>query len=193
MAETSVSLLDRLRYQPAETDWQRLVEMYTPLIQGWLRQQARNLHDVDDVVQEVLTVVVRRISEFEHERPGSFRRWLKSITINCLRDHWKRLRNKPVGTGDSDFLNMLHQLEDPHSELSRMWEEEHDRHITQRLLQLIRPRFEAKTWRAFERIAFDGASPDETATELGISVNAVFIAKSRVLTALRQEGRGLLD
>ena len=62
MAETSVSLLQRLRQQPEETDWQRLVEMYSPLIRTWLRQQARGLREADDVVQDVLAVVVRRLA-----------------------------------------------------------------------------------------------------------------------------------
>ena len=193
MDETSISLLERLRHQPAETDWQRLVELYTPLVRGWLRQNAPTLRDSDDLVQDVLAVVVRRIGDFEHQRTGSFRRWLKSITVNCLRDHWKRQRGKPAGTGDSDFLHMLQELEDPHSEMSRRWDEEHDRHVTQRLLQLIRSRFEPSTWRAFERVTLEGASPDETAAELGMTVNAVFIAKSRVLACLRQEGRGLIE
>ncbi len=193
MAETSVSLLDRLRSQPAESDWQRLVDIYTPLIRAWLRRHAPALREPDDVVQDVLAVVVRRIADFDHQRPGAFRRWLKSIAINCLRDHWKRIKNKPVGRGDSDFQEMLQQLEDPHSELSRLWDAEHDRHVVHRLLQLIRPRFEDKTWRAFEKVALEGATPDETATELGVSVNAVFIAKSRVLAALRREGQGLLE
>ena len=193
MNETSVSLLERLRGQAEETDWQRLVDLYTPLIRGWLRRHAPDLRDADDVVQDVLAVVVRRLPEFEHQRVGSFRRWLKSITVNCLRDHWKRQKHRPAGTGDSDFLEVLQQLEDPRSDLSRMWDEEHDRHVTRRLLQIIRPRFEATTWQAFERVALEGVSPDQAAAELGVTVNAVFIAKSRVLSALRQEGRGLLD
>src|SRR5262249_7484087 len=139
MDETSVSLLERLRHQPAAADWQRLVELYTPLIRAWLRRHAPQLRDVDDVVQDVLTVVVRRLPECEHQRTGSFRRWLKSITVNCLRDHWKRQRHRPVGTGDSDFLDLLQQLEDPRSEPSRLWDEEHDRHVAQRLLEMIRP------------------------------------------------------
>lgn len=193
MSETSISLLDRLRHNAAEADWQRLVDLYTPLIRGWLRRHAPALREADDLVQDVLTVVVRRIGEFEHQRTGSFRRWLRTITVNCLRDHWKRQRHRPQGTGDSDFLEMLQQLEDPDSRMSRLWDEEHDRHVTQRLLQLVRARFETSTWRAFERVALEGATPDEVAAELGVTVNAVFIARSRVLSCLRQEGRGLLE
>jgi RNA polymerase sigma-70 factor (ECF subfamily) len=194
MSDTSASLLDRLRLQPDEAAWQRLINLYTPLIHGWLRRAADLQNDADDVVQEVLTVVVRRLPQFRRQdRAGSFRRWLKTITINCLRDHWKAQRTRPQAPGTSDFQQMLNQLEDPDSALSRQWDQEHDQHVTRQLLEMIRPAFEATTWQAFRRVALEGAPPDSVAAELGISVNAVFIAKSRVLSRLRQEGAGLLD
>jgi RNA polymerase sigma-70 factor (ECF subfamily) len=189
MSETSASLLDQLRLHPDDAAWQRLADIYTPLIRGWLRRQALPEQDADDLVQEVLTVVFRRLPEFRRgDRTGSVRRWLRTITVNCLRDHWRARRGRPRATGDSDFLQMLEQLEDPDSGLSRLWDEEHNRHVTRHLLALIRPSFEARTWQAFERVALEDASPDEVAAELGMSVNAVFIAKSRVLTVQRYTG-----
>ena len=130
---------------------------------------------------------------FVQVRAGAFRRWLRTITVNCLRDFWRSRRHRPVATGDTEFQKMLDELADPESGLSRLWDQEHDQHVTQRLLEMIRPKFEPKTWRAFQRVALDGATPDETAAELGLSVNAVFIAKSRVLARLREEGQGLID
>jgi RNA polymerase sigma-70 factor (ECF subfamily) len=194
MSETSASLLDRLRLEPDAASWQRLVDLYTPLIQSWLRRHAAPAQDGDDLVQEVLTVVVRRLPEFHRQpRRGAFRCWLRTITVNCLRDYWRSKRVHPQGTGDSEFAALLHDLEDPHSGLSRQWDEEHDRYVIGRLLELIRPRFEPKTWRAFSRLAFEGASPDDVAAEMGISVNAVFIAKSRVLSEFRREAQGLIE
>jgi RNA polymerase sigma-70 factor (ECF subfamily) len=192
--DTSVSLLDRLRQGPDGDDWRRLVDLYTPLIRGWLRRHGLPPQEADDLVQEVLAVVVRRLPDFRREeRTGAFRRWLRTIAVNCVRDFWKRQRTRPRATGDSDFLRVLEQLEDPDSALSRLWDEEHDRHVMQRLLEMIRPQFTAPTWRAFQRVALEGVPPDQVATELGLSVNAVFIAKSRVLCRLHQEGAGLID
>jgi RNA polymerase sigma-70 factor (ECF subfamily) len=194
MSETSASLLDRLRLHPDAASWQRLVELYTPFIQAWLRRQAAPPQDIDDLVQEVLAVVVRRLPEFRREpRVGAFRCWLRTITVNCLRDYWRSRGARPVATGDSSFLEALNQLEDPASGLSRQWDEEHDRHVVERLMRLIEPQFERKTWRAFQRLAIDRIPPDEVAAELGISVNAVFIAKSRVLSRFRQEAAELID
>lgn len=53
--------------------------------------------------------------------------------------------------------------------------------------------YEGWTWRAFWRVAVDGCSPADVADELDMSVNAVYIAKSRVLRRLREELGDLLD
>lgn len=191
-AETSASLLDRLRNGGDDASWRTLVDIYTPLIRGWLKRHAGLDGDADDVIQDVLAVIVRRIPEFHRQpRTGAFRAWLRTITINCFRDAWKARRHvKPAA--DERVGEMLQQLADPASALSRTWDEDHDQHVAQRLLQLVRGEFTEVTWRAFQRFALADEPAKDVAEELGISVNAVFIAKSRVLTALRRIGAGLL-
>ena len=85
------------------------------------------------------------------------------------------------------------KLEDPTSELSRLWNEEHDQSVLKRLLKVVEPHFAPSTWQAFCRVAFEGANPRDVAAELRISLNAVAIAKSRVLSRLRQEAEGLVE
>lgn len=194
MSSTSASLLDRLRADPHSPAWQRLVDLYQPLIRAWLHRHDVLAQDADDLVQEVLAVVVRRLPEFEHnQRIGAFRTWLRSITVNVVRDHWRNRKNRAKAPGGSDLQEVLAQLEDPDSGLSRQWDQEHDRHVTHRLLQMLKGDFEAKTWQAFTRVALDGTPAAEVAQELGLTTNAVFIAKSRVLARLRQEAAGLLE
>jgi RNA polymerase sigma-70 factor (ECF subfamily) len=194
MSETSTSLLKRVQSGSDGESWNRLVEVYTPLIRGWLGRWSHLNHDADDLVQEVMAVVVRKLPEFRRQpRPGAFRCWLRTITVNCLRAHWRACQSRPTVVGDTDFIQLLEQLEDPASGLSRQWDEEHDRHVFQRLLEIVRPHFEPATWDAFRLVALEGKSPDEAAAELELTVNAVFIAKSRVLRRLRQEGVGLIE
>lgn len=194
MHETSVSLLERLRQTPDNQSWQRLVDLYTPLIHVWLGRQEVQLADRHDLVQEVLAVVIRKLPQFEHnQRTGAFRHWLRTITARCLKDFWRSQKVRPQARGDSDFQEMLTQLEDPTSALSRQWDKDHDLHITRKLLEMLQPQFTPATWEAFQRVALLREPPDEVAAALGITVNAVFIAKSRVLTKLRQEAQGLLE
>ena len=85
------------------------------------------------------------------------------------------------------------ELADPKSELGANEDREHDGHIMNRLMQLIAPLFEPTTLAAFRRVAVDGISPAQAAEELGLSLNAILVAKSRVLSRLRQEAAGLID
>jgi RNA polymerase sigma-70 factor (ECF subfamily) len=194
MPETSVSLLERLRLCPDAPSWQRLVDLYTPLVRAWLQRQGLQPADADDLVQEVMGVLIRELPGFEHDRrTGAFRRWLRGITVNRLRVFWRSRRGQPLGVGGSDFGQVLSQLEDPESGLSRDWDLEHDRHVARRLLELIEPEFEPATWQAFRLLVMEGKSTATVAAELGVSANAVRIAKSRVLSRLRQEMHGLVE
>jgi RNA polymerase sigma-70 factor (ECF subfamily) len=73
MSITPVSLLDRLRTRPDSPSWQRLIDLYTPLIRGWLRHHSVRPEDADDLVQEVMSAVVRDLPRFQHDqRPGAW-------------------------------------------------------------------------------------------------------------------------
>lgn len=190
---TSLSLLERVR-RPDSPDWRRFVELYEPFLRNWVRRKDVMARDADDLVQNILTVVVRRVKGFEHNgRPGAFRTWLKTIAAYCLKEHWRSQQAQPAGVGGSDMQMLVQELATPDSEASRVWDQEHDRHIMRQLLQQLREDFAKQTWQAFERFALQSRPAAEVARELGISTNAVFIAKSRVLSRLRRESAGLLD
>jgi RNA polymerase sigma-70 factor (ECF subfamily) len=193
MSDTSISLLDRLRLHPDEDAWKRFVDLYVPLIRSWLRRYDVGEEDAEDLAQEVMAVVVRELPDFRHSRQrGAFRHWLRAVTVNRLRALWRTRRGRPA-TGDSAVAEMLEQLADPDSSLSRLWDRQHDQHVARHLMELIQPQFEEKTWQAFRRVVLDGLKAAAVAEELGLSVNAVLLAKSRVLSRLRQEMRGLTD
>ena len=192
--ETSLTFLDELCQSSDEKSWERLVQLYAPLLNRWIRRYEVQDSDADDLIQDVLVVVMRELPSFRHNRQkGAFRSWLRRIAVNRLRNAWRARGREPRGSGDSDLMRQLEELEDNRSQISRIWEQEHDRHVTQKLLEQIEPRFTENTRLAFRRLVLDGASADEVATELGMSLNAVFTAKSRVLRELRRLGRGLID
>jgi RNA polymerase sigma factor (sigma-70 family) len=192
--DTPISLLERLRLRPDEESWRRLVNLYTPLIHDWLRRHALADSDSDDLTQDVMQVLLRELPHFQHDlRPGAFRRWLRNVTVNRLRVFWRSRRARPVATGASDFGHILDQMEDPTSSLSRLWDEEHDRHVARRMLELMEPEFEPTTWLAFRKLVLESKPTAAVAAELGITPNAVRIAKSRVLSRIREEIDGILD
>ncbi len=191
MNDTPLSLLDRLRQQPGDQpSWRRLTELYAPLIRRWLIQHDTPDADAADLAQEVLLVLSRELANFDHNgRKGAFRHWVRSVTANRLRGYWRDRRNGPA--------NGLHErlalLEDPNSEPGRKFDRDHDEFIARRLMELVEPEFAPSTWRSFRLLVLEEQPAAAVAQQLGLSVNAVLIAKSRVLRRLRQEGQGLIS
>jgi len=193
MDDTSLSLLERLQHSPSESAWRDVVELYTPLLDDWLTRFKLQSADREDLVQESLTTVLQHVGNFRHHGQGSFRAWLRAVVANRVREFWRRRGRHPQATGDSDVAEMLKELESPDSRLGRLWDAEHDRYVAHRLLARIEPMFEPVTLEAFRRVAIEGQTPREAAAALGLSVNAVSIAKSRILRQLRRELKGLTD
>lgn len=139
-------------------------------------------------------VVVRELPTFSRQRDGSFRRWLGNVVVNRLRSYWKKRKKQPiVGLDGESGIVFIDQLADPTSALSQEWDRQHDKFVLDRLMTTVRTDFAQSTWEAFRRCTFDGEGASSVAAELGISVNAVLTAKSRVLRRLRDEAAGLID
>lgn len=193
MTDTSISFLNTLQADGNSRSWHEFVELYTPLIRIWLGTRHVREQERDDITQEVMQVVLRRLPEFQRQRTGSFRNWLKTITIFAWRNYHRKHVQKGAGVGGSDFTQTVHELEDPVSQLSQQWDRQHDEHVLQKLLEKIRPSIRDTTWNAFAAVTMDGKTPEQAAEELGMSTNAVYVAKSRVLAQLRQVSEGLVD
>src|SRR5262245_2106852 len=148
MPQTPVSLLERLRLQPDEQSWRRLVDLYTPWIRGWLARYSLAGSDLDDLVQDVMTILVQELPRFRHDlRRGAFRRWLRNIVLNRVRTYWRKRQRQAASGPDLDRL--LNQLEDPESDMNRLWDQEHNQHVVRRLFELIEQDFQPTTWKAF--------------------------------------------
>lgn len=190
MEITQTSLLERLRCAPDERSWKRLVDVYSPFLLRVLRAEGVTETDANDLLQEVFVVVVAEMPNFNHSgQVGAFRHWLRAIVINRLRRHWTERKNSQrLGLGSEAALETV---ADEFSELHRIWDVEHNQWITGRILELIEPEFKPSSWQAFLRLVMHSAKPGDVAQELGLSVNAVLIAKSRILRRLREEFSGL--
>lgn len=193
MNETRQSLL--LRAQIGEENaWKDLTELYRPLIIGWLNRQGVPARDLEDLSQEVLLSVVKHLPSFQHSgHRGSFRSWLRTIVCSRTADYWRAIDAGTQASGGSGATAALQQIADPESALNRQWDEEHDRYVFRCLLKLVEEEFEPLTIQAFRLLALDCVSGAVAAQELGLSVAAVYVAKSRVLARIRREAEGLID
>lgn len=190
---TSLSLLQRVGVNDQRA-WDRLVAIYGRLVFYWCQRAGVHEADIPDLVQEVFQAVFRGIGSFEREPgQGSFRGWLRTITLNKLRDYGRRSVDKPVASGGTSALEMLQQS--PEVDLLESDNEDpNDRQlILEQVLTLVESDFAPTTWQAFRMTMFQDMTSPEVAAKLEISANAVRHAKARVLRRLRQELDGLVD
>lgn len=173
--------------------WQRLAKMFGPVVYGWGRQSGLQASDAADVMQEVFRSVSMSIEAFERKNPGdSFRGWLWTITRNKIRDHFRNQAGRPQGIGGPDAQQLLTQVPEAAPDDSSLTGGGSTiAHIARQSLELVRAEFEPRTWQAFWRVAVEDQPPADVAADLGISVGAVYMAKSRVLKRLREELKDL--
>ncbi|MFO0976765.1 MAG: sigma-70 family RNA polymerase sigma factor [Planctomycetaceae bacterium] len=188
---TRPSLLLRLRDTSDREAWSEFVDVYSPLVYGFLRR--RSLHDSDaaDVTQEVFLRVSRSIPRFIYSREqGRFRDWLWTITRNEIRRfHEKRKRRvAEIQESPDETLQELASTGD-----SSEWNEEFHRHILEVAMKRIESSFEPQTWQAFCLVWVNQVSAIEAAEQVQQSVDFVYVAKSRVLKRLREEVLVLAD
>jgi len=191
---TASSLLEQVKTSDPG-GWRRLVSLYGPLAYSWCRQAGLKSHDAADVVQEVFRAVWKHIGDFRRDRPGdSFRGWLRTITRNKVRDHWRRERVRPGALGGTEAHVRLSQVPDdaPPDEPENDDPSEANL-VFRRALELVRSEFENRTWQAFWLTTVEDRDPGQVGAELGMTANAVYIAKSRVLSRVRAEFGELID
>lgn len=184
---THPSLLVRIRNTDDAAAWSEFVEIYSPLIYGFSRKQGLQDADAVDVTQDVLRIVARSIGRLEYDPVrGSFRGWLFTIVRNELKDWFSRQRSAVVGTGDSSAVRRFEELPADDSDNSAVWDQEHQRRLFEWASERVRTEVQESTWFAFWETAVKGHSGKDVALELGISVAAVYLAKSRVMARLKE-------
>jgi RNA polymerase sigma-70 factor (ECF subfamily) len=190
---TSPSLLARARnHDPAA--WERMVDLYAPLVYHWCRRAGLSAEDTADVFQEVFRSVSEHLSGFRKDRPGdSFRGWLRIITRNKVLDHFRRQEHQAAAAGGTDAQLRLQALPDAARDDEDPSEQDLIRQQLHRALEAIRPEFEERTWQAFWAVQVDNRATDDVAAELGQTTAAVRKAKYRVLRRLREEMSELLE
>ncbi|MEK6239523.1 MAG: sigma-70 family RNA polymerase sigma factor [Planctomycetales bacterium] len=186
---TSLGLLEQVQARQVE-GWDRLTQLYGPLVYRWARECGLQGGDAADVAQDVFRAIVMSVGDFQKTREGdSFRGWLWTITRNKIRDFFRRRKSEPQALGGSDAKHQLGQLADLPPEESRSTQDG----LLSPALEAVRSEFEERTWRAFWRTAVDQDRPVDVAEDLKMSLHAVYKAKSRVLRRLREELSFLID
>jgi RNA polymerase sigma-70 factor (ECF subfamily) len=187
-----VSLLQRLRLAGQGVSnavaWSEFAELYTPLLYSWATRLGLQPSDAADLVQDVFVVLVRNLPDFHYDSCKSFHAWLRTVLLNRWRDRQKHRAVAPEQVGHPSLEEM--QVPDQALELE---EAEYREVLVRRALEMMQREFRPATWKACWEQVVNGRPANEVAAELGLTVNAVYVARSRVLRRLREYLDELLD
>ena len=172
--------------------------LYGPLVYLWARNAGLQADDAANVGQEVFRAVARKINDFRREGPGdSFRGWLRKITRRKVLDLFRRRSKEVVGAGGTDALDELHAIPAASGSAasgagavdggSAANDRTERGMLLHRAVELVRSSFEERTRQAFWNVVVEGHSPRDVAANLKMSLNAVYMAKSKMLRRLRDE------
>ena len=182
--QTSASMLLRLRADGTldrQIGWNDFSKMYGSVIAGFARNAGAKPQEVDDILQDVMLGFFKQSRLFEYDpAKGRFRGYLKRITLNAIRDRYRRKRPS-VGLPES------YDPPERESELNAAWDREWTEHLLRRALEKVKINIQPKTLDAFERYGVRGEPVASVAKDLDMSEASIRHAKMRVLDQLREE------
>jgi RNA polymerase sigma-70 factor (ECF subfamily) len=184
---THHSLIVKLRDPTAAEAWREFVALYEPLVYGFARRKGLQDADARDLCQEVFRAVAGAVDKWDPDPArGSFRGWLSRIARNLLLNFLTRKQHEPRGSGSTSVHELLDAQPAAGASVTALFEAEYRRRVFRWAAAEIRDEFAHTTWQAFWRTAVGSQSPRDVAEELGLSVGAVYIARSRVVARLRE-------
>lgn len=179
-SRTRTTFIHDLQSGNGQAAWRELCALYQPMLKAVALQAGLRPDDADDVTQDTLLAVFGGLKEGKYERDrGRLRNWIRGVLANRIREQYrrhKRLRSQSL----DESVACSHDL--PDAALDRVWEAA----LLKTVLGLVRAEVSRVTYEAFRRYALEGESASEVAEQLELSVNTVYIAKSRVMNRLRE-------
>lgn len=183
---TRPTLLVRIRSTENADAWEQFVEAYTPLIYNFCYKAGLQDADAADVAQEVMRTIASAIRKFEYDPDrGKFRTWLLTVTRSKLNNFLAKRQRQPLGGGPATLTNLV-DSQAMADDLEEHWDREYYRRLFDWAAEKVRPEIEKSTWQAFWETAMERRSGEEVAGRLGMSIGAVYIAKSRTLARLKE-------
>ncbi|HWE01611.1 MAG TPA: sigma-70 family RNA polymerase sigma factor [Tepidisphaeraceae bacterium] len=187
---TSATFLESLRGNADPRRWDEFFAIYGPLIGHYLRKMGVAADDVDDLRQDVLIILYRRLADWHYDRAvGSFRGYVKTIVRNAALRYFKRRLVQPRADGGAEHAERL--VAAPAAAEEDVFEQAWRRRVFEIACERVRADVSEKTWAMFEQAYLLMRPLTEVAAEFGVRIGNLHVVKKRVKDRLRAEVNAL--
>jgi RNA polymerase sigma factor (sigma-70 family) len=190
---TRSSLLNRLRNVGDDISWRAFFETYWRLIYNVARKSGLSDADAQDVVQETVICVARKMPDYRYDATkGSFKNWLRLITRRRIHDHLRKIyRALPTaGKGAESGEKAIEEIPSldptPDEQIDAAWEQEWRENVLQGALARIRQKANPRHYQVFESCVLRNLPPLEVARMFGLSIGQVYLIKHRTSLAVKR-------
>lgn len=183
---TRTTLLDALHDPANQRAWRFVVSRYRPLLLGFAARMGLAPTDAEDAAQIVLMEFVNayRLGAYDRSK-GRLGQWIFGIARKQVANCKRRLPREHTPHRDTRTTAFFDRL--PDETLGEpTWRAKQDADLLQRCLEMVREEVSPQTMEAFHLFALLGRAAQDVARELGMTENAVFGAKRRVLHRVRE-------
>jgi RNA polymerase sigma factor (sigma-70 family) len=178
---THISLLERLSDGRDPVAWHEFCTRYGDLIRNFARHQNLQAADMDDVLQDVLMNLTKAMPGFEYDpTKGKFRSYLKTVTLHAI---FARSRQKKGEVALEDVKTAADAAA-ADATVDGVWDAQWRQYHLQQAMRVIESEFNDADVTAFRQYAIAGLPVKEVADEVGLSVDSIYQAKSRILKRL---------
>ena len=184
---TSTRLLEGLRDPENQTVWADFVARYRPMLVKYASRFGLRDDEAQDAAQQTLIAFCTAYQQGKYNREqGRLRVWLFGIARNIMLNMVKRRRHREVQVLEaSQNTNFFARLPDE-DELEKAWEEEWRDALLRQCMEEVRREFDPKSVEAFHLYVTEGLPAQEVGRRLGMTANAVFLVKHRIMKRIRE-------
>ncbi len=188
---TRATLIKRLKDWEDQASWQEFFDIYWKLIYGVARKAGLTDDEAQEVVQETLVSVSKHMPKFDYDpNIGSFKGWLLTMTrwriIGQFRKRNPAQQQPPPE--EEGRTRMIDKVPDPAGDgLDEMWEREWQTNLLEAATANVRKSMDPQKYQIFDLYVNKGCSPEQVASQFGVSANLVYVTKHRVTEAIKSE------
>lgn len=187
---TRETLLIRLRNSEDQASWKEFVDLYTPLIYRYCQKREITHSDAADISQNVMRKVAGALQNFQYDpEKGKFKAWLFTTVRHSIIDFYRLKARQPIAESTARLIQLMDCS--PNQNECDTWEQDYQRQMLAWAMEKIKPEFSQRIWGVFENTALKGQRSVDVAKEVGMSENAIAVAKHRVSKRLKEKIEGV--